>query len=282
MRVLGALLLLLVLLAVVALASHSGFGHAAQPAATPGYVNWAVSVFLVVFVLMIPVAAYSYSVQMREFRVQNQRRRTMQARIVRGLGFIAIIPLLLAIRGYLHHHQGLLRLNAFWLNGNGAAGHHGDRASHYQPTFQYPVLWVTLVLLAAGVGWYLWQRAHRDVLPARSSGLSVADDVAGSIDDAIDDLETEPDARRAVIAAYARMERAFGRHGLSRLASETPTEYLRRILLGLTTKVDAVRRLTGLFEQARFSDHAIDASMKQDAIESLRTIRDDLQAAPSS
>ena len=280
MRVLGALLPLLVLLAVVALASHSGFGHTSQPAATQGYVNWAVSVFLVVFVLMIPVAAYVYSVQMREFRVQNQRRRTMQARIVRGI--IPILALILAIRVYLHHHHGLLRFNGLWLNGRSAAGHHGDRASHYQPTFQYPVLWVTLALLAAVVGWYLWQRAHRDVLPAWSSGLSVADDVAGSIDDAIDDLEAEPDARRAVIAAYARMERAFGRHGLSRLASETPTEYLRRILLGLTTKVDAERRLTGLFEQARFSDHAIDASMKQDAIESLRTIRDDLQAAPSS
>jgi len=119
------------------------------------------------------------------------------------------------------------------------------------------------------------------VLPAWAPAGSVADDVADSIDDAIDDLEAEPDARRAVIAAYARMERAFGRHGLTRLASETPTEYLRRILLGLTTKVDAVKRLTGLFEQARFSDHAIDGAMKQDAIDSLRTIRDDLQAAPS-
>jgi uncharacterized protein DUF4129 len=280
-RVLGALVLLLVLLAVVALASHSGFGHTAQPTATPGYVNWAMSVFLVFFVLMIPVAIYSYSIQMTEFRVQNKRRRSMQARILRGFGVIAVILLILAVRGFLHRHHALPKLNAAWLTGGSDAARHGNRGNHYEPTFQWPVLWVTVALFAVAGGWYLWKRAHREVLPAWAPAGSVADDVADSIDDAIDDLEAEPDARRAVIAAYARMERAFGRHGLTRLASETPTEYLRRILLGLTTKVDAVKRLTGLFEQARFSDHAIDGAMKQDAIDSLRTIRDDLQAAPS-
>jgi hypothetical protein len=75
------------------------------------------------------------------------------------------------------------------------------------------------------------------------------------------------------------MEGVFGRHGLRREASETATEYLQRILLGLTTRVDAVGRLTGLFEQAKFSDHPIDGRMKQDAIDSLRVIRDDLQVA---
>ena len=73
--------------------------------------------------------------------------------------------------------------------------------------------------------------------------------------DAIDDLEAEPDARRAVIAAYARMEGVLARHGLRRKPSETPLEYLRRILLGLTARADAVRRLTSLFEQAKFSRH---------------------------
>ena len=56
--------------------------------------------------------------------------------------------------------------------------------------------------------------------------------------DAIDDLEAEPDARRAVIAAYARMEGVLARHGLRRCPSETPLEYLRRILLGLTARAE--------------------------------------------
>ena len=111
--------------------------------------------------------------------------------------------------------------------------------------------------------------------------LTVAEDLAATIGDAIDDLEAEPDARRAVIAAYARMEGVLGRHGLRRAPSETPLEYLRRILLGLTSRGDAVSRLTTLFEQAKFSRHEIDGAMKQDAIGALREIRDDLAGAPA-
>jgi hypothetical protein len=103
--------------------------------------------------------------------------------------------------------------------------------------------------------------------------------MAATISGAIDDLEAEPDPRRAVIAAYARMEAAFGRQGLKRQPSETAIEYLRRLLIGLGSRRDAVTRLTGLFEQAKFSLHEIDASMKTDAIDALRTIRSDLQAA---
>ena len=44
-----------------------------------------------------------------------------------------------------------------------------------------------------------------------------------------------------------------------------------------TSPSAAVSRLTSLFEQAKFSRHTIDESMKQDAIAALREIRDDLQ-----
>jgi hypothetical protein len=107
----------------------------------------------------------------------------------------------------------------------------------------------------------------------------MSEDLAASIRDAIEDLESEPDARLAVIAAYARMETVLGRHGLQRRPSETPVEYLRRILLGLTSRSDAVVRLTSLFEQAKFSRHTIDEPMKRAAIQALREIRDDLQRA---
>ena len=83
-------------------------------------------------------------------------------------------------------------------------------------------------------------RKQRAAQAIETGDPTIADDVAESISDAIDDLESEPDARRAVIAAYARMEGVFGRHGLRRQASETATEYLQRILLGLTTRVEAV------------------------------------------
>jgi hypothetical protein len=104
--------------------------------------------------------------------------------------------------------------------------------------------------------------------------LGLEDDLAATIGDAIDDLENEPDARRAVIAAYARMEAVLGRHGLKRRPSETPIEYLRRVLNDVTAHGDAVSRLTSLFERAKFSSHAIGDDAKREAIDALREIRE--------
>jgi deoxycytidylate deaminase len=41
----------------------------------------------------------------------------------------------------------------------------------------------------------------------------------------------------------------------------------------------AVRRLTGLFERAKFSRHAIDRAMRDEAVAALRAVRGDLAAA---
>ena len=102
-------------------------------------------------------------------------------------------------------------------------------------------------------------RVGRQTAAAREPEPTVSENVAAGITDAIDDLEAEPDARRAVIAAYARMEGVLGRNGFLRVPSETAIEYLRRVLLGLTSRGDAVTQLTALFEQAKFSQNEIDA-----------------------
>ena len=91
--------------------------------------------------------------------------------------------------------------------------------------------------------------------------------------------DDEADARKAVIAAYARMEGVLARHGVPRLASETPLEYLSRVLSDLTARHEPVARLTDLFEVAKFSRRAVGPDMKRDAIDALQEIRDELAAA---
>ncbi len=66
-------------------------------------------------------------------------------------------------------------------------------------------------------------------------------------------------------------------HGLARTPAEAPLEYLARVLRTLHVRESAVQSLTGLFEYAKFSEHDIDTTMKDDAIAALIAVRDDLQ-----
>lgn len=104
-------------------------------------------------------------------------------------------------------------------------------------------------------------------------------ELAMIVEGTLDDLRNEEDPRRAVIAAYAQMERALAGHGLPRERSEAPFEYLSRMLRELRVRAASALALTELFERARFSDHVIDAAMKSEAIDALLAVRDDLRLA---
>jgi len=90
----------------------------------------------------------------------------------------------------------------------------------------------------------------------------------------LDDLRGERDPRRAIIAAYARMELVFERAGLPRSTHETPTEFLRRVLSGASAPPPAASELTELFQEARFSRHELADAQRDDAIRALQQIRD--------
>jgi hypothetical protein len=140
--------------------------------------------------------------------------------------------------------------------------------------FQWPVLFGagTLVLLGAAVYF-----ARRRFAPERQLVHPAASALSAALDESVDDLRAERDPRRAVIAAYARMERALDRHGFPRIRSEAPLEYLARVLRELRVRSGAVLALTELFERAKFSRHEIDADMKEEAIGALIAVRDDLR-----
>jgi hypothetical protein len=89
----------------------------------------------------------------------------------------------------------------------------------------------------------------------------------------VEDLYEHRDARRVVVAAYARMETVLRRHGLPRAAGETQTEFLHRVLPQLEGEAGAACILTALFERARFSAHVIDDDMKQSAITAFLGLR---------
>lgn len=132
---------------------------------------------------------------------------------------------------------------------------------------------VVLVLIG-GIGVYLYMTrdARRSLRPSQRR----RDAVSRALDDSIDDLRNDPNIRRAIIAAYARMETALAQAGVPRAASEAPYEYLERSLVELDAGGDAARRLTDLFQRAKFSHHEPAESMRDEAIDALVAVRNDL------
>jgi hypothetical protein len=129
-----------------------------------------------------------------------------------------------------------------------------------------------LVLLTKGRKWGEEQAAPPPPAPARSVATR-------AVDRSIEALAAEEDARRAVIAAYESMEHALAESGMPRSQWETPFEYVDRILLELGATADTAARLTELFEEAKFSSHAVGLNKKTDALDALNTLRLELVAA---
>ena len=97
--------------------------------------------------------------------------------------------------------------------------------------------------------------------------------LAGAIEDSLDDLRREPDARTAIIRIYHHFERALGAADLPRRPWQTPVEFMRAVLGKLPVPAAAVQSLTGLFELARFSRHPVGAAERDGAWRSLLEIR---------
>jgi Domain of unknown function (DUF4129) len=68
--------------------------------------------------------------------------------------------------------------------------------------------------------------------------------------------------------------------GRPRQPSEAPLEYMARILSTFSVGSASLRRLTDLFEWAKFSQHAVEPFMKEEAIDALQRVRADLSNTP--
>jgi Domain of unknown function (DUF4129) len=269
------------LLAVVALAArgrHPG-GHASlHQREVPTWVtDDLLTLLLIVYVLgtIILIAAF---LLVRK----NWEAPTSQRRLLRNLVMGAVVIGALAL---LAQHR---------LAAHGKGLKHQPRTSGVTSTIGRPptvattasgrrsaeIDWVFAGAVGAGLllaAFVLFGRRRR---AAEDECETVEEELAAVVSDTIDDLRNEADPRRAVIAAYARMERVLDQHGFGRYPSEAPNEYLSRVLARLRVRRDAVAELTELFERAKFSPHEIDRPMKERAIAALLTVREDLQAAP--
>jgi uncharacterized protein DUF4129 len=269
---------LLGLLGVVAVAAagHAPAGGGARPSAHPPTLIADYIGTLALLVIPIGAVLIVWMTFMRKsYEVQTgTKRRT-------GLWIFVVLAAVLA--------AGLFAVSHFGWGSHGQPGVPRDnplsgltkkapsRPDQYQPHFQWLAALIlgSLVVGLGGSAAVLALRRRRHGLPP----VTVAVALSEALGETLDDLRAEDDPRKAVIGAYARMERALAARGVPREAFEAPLEYLVRVLDFVQASGHSVRRLTQLFERARFSPHEIDAHMKDDAIDALSGLRAELEAA---
>jgi hypothetical protein len=266
------------LLVVAALASRGrplgGGGYGGGPSA--GFFDYVYTSVVIVAVAVALIVIWAYATNKQAF----QPRRSGRQRLLTTLAFFAgcaLLAWLISTSGF----QRRLRAGIEQANRNQpknqtapkqAQPHGNVRGAH----LRWDEVAIVLALLGA-LGVVALRARGRRAAPRSWRRASQAA-ISAALDESLDDLRSEPDLRKAIIAAYARMERSLGLAGLERRPAEAPLEYVERALGELETSAGAIRRLTDLFEWAKFSHHEPEPRMRDEAIDALVAVRDELRS----
>ena len=271
------------LLAVVAVASRAHRPGGGTAASTPHpsalLFDYVASAMLVLFPIGVMIVIWAMA------QGRHQRLLAGETNWLRTLTSLAIMCALLAAAVYLNKQQighGLHFGGSPTHSSQGKPVKPGTATKREPPAYHAQFRWVPAVVVAsiilgiagAGATAYVRKRRGGDEWASEAALAAALDEVLA---DSLDDLRAEPDPRRAVIRAYARMERTFAAYGVARDEAEAPLEYMARALDRLSVSAYSVRRLTQLFSRAKFSPHDVDAAMKDEAIEALVGLRAELE-----
>jgi hypothetical protein len=143
---------------------------------------------------------------------------------------------------------------------------------------------VVAVLVAGTVTWVLVRKrifhtrgsqlvVQRPSAPRRSQQEDVVEAINAGLT-ALSDLEA--DARGAVIACWVRLEGAAAIAGTPRLAADSPTDLVARLLVSHSVSPGVLEGLAAVYREARFATHPISEGMRATALNALRQIRSEL------
>jgi hypothetical protein len=158
--------------------------------------------------------------------------------------------------------------------------------------------WVIKVAALVVLAWLLYRgvRRLRDALRWRRRPPPKAEHVEFDVLDDPEPLaeEIRADAaeqfdllvggtpRNAIVACWDRFEEQAERIHVARSPWETSSEFILRLLDAVSADSAAVSRLEALYHEARFSEHEIDESRRESAVEALRAIHASLGVGAGS
>ena len=218
-----------------------------------------------------------------DFRVQRLRG-VLRAALLAAL--VAGIPAVLLLARPLHHPQPPPVVQP---QPHPSASPEVTRVPHPGSSFRLPladVLYPLLILVLIGgivacVVLLQRRRPRHEVLPPDEASL--AEGQRGGLRDAVSSgrraLAGTDDARAAIIACYAAMERSLGAAGADHEAADTPDEFLARAAGAGLVRGTAAGKLTGLFYEARFSAHELSAAQRDAARDALEQLAADLRGS---
>jgi hypothetical protein len=272
------LLVVVCLLGVVAVAAGGDTSLGSAGTRRPSHLLLDTLVSLYLVLMACGAVLFVWLLVLRKDSPQERARLQREGRI-RSL---VIVALLLGVLG-VGLRLAERRNDGGTRPGDGTAGSARPKplpeSKGYEPSFATIPVLVVLGLAGGGIAAFaLAARARRRELDPFPH-VDLAEALEDALADTLDDLRAERDPRRAVIAAYARLERTLAAFGLPRRPAEAPAEYLERILAQLEVSHGLIARLTALFERAKFSQHEVDPGMKEEAIDALQRTRDELREA---
>jgi Domain of unknown function (DUF4129) len=265
-------LVIAALLAVVAIAAHGHpLARSSGTGPTAAFFDYVLTTIVLVALLVTAVAVWAVAGAQLEWRRPERGRWRVASTVLMLAASLALAWFLTHgnFARHLHAQQSARVRIRSGQNGKRAQPTAAGRSAHIR--WDEVAIVAGMIVALGAVALATSGRKRRKPWPTWQ------DTVSHALDESLDDLRTEPDLRRAIIAAYARMEVALGVAGLPRRPSEAPLEYLSRALLNLDTSGAAVRRLTDLFEWAKFSQHTPEPRMRDEAIDALVAVRDELR-----
>jgi len=281
----GGLPVLLAPLAVIAAAAlvaaasraHGGVRGGTGPGPTRAFADQLFTVALVMMV--VGVAAWIYILFVRRDLIELPDESTRRRNVLVSLAFVLGIAAFAMLAKRLGYHGLHLPFLHYPWQAQSVHPKPGAKPGPAAPAHGH-LSWfagigaIVFIAAAAAAVWF----SSRTTSQPDKTRLSRAETLSYALDESLAELHAEPDPRRAIIAAYAHMERALAAAGLPRRPAEAPLEYLERALVDLHATAASARRLTDLFRVAKFSDHPLGEEAKEDAIDALEAVRDELRA----
>ncbi len=105
---------------------------------------------------------------------------------------------------------------------------------------------------------------------------SIEDSLSSTLSRAISDIGKGKDVREAIIEYYNEMTRLLEERGAKIEDSMTPREFKEEIIKEIPSAKDFISSITFLFEEARYSPHELKEKDREEVLNQLKALEDEL------